>query len=90
MNKEYRAPGFVELVFTLSAGALETFSRGGKKEEKEKKKINLNVARFSIDLLDLLKEKTKGNLSEEESKFLKEMLHQLRMKYVEIKREEGG
>ena len=44
---------------------------------------NLEQAQFSIDLLDMLKEKTKGNLNEDESKFLDNTLAQLKLNYVD-------
>lgn len=48
------------------------------KEEK-----NLELAKRSIDLLGLLKKRTKGNLKPEEEKFLDACLHQLRTAYME-------
>ncbi len=45
-----------------------------------------DMARFNIDLLGVLEEKTKGNLSEEESKILTSTLYELRLQYVEISR----
>lgn len=41
------------------------------------------LARHMIDLLAVLEEKTKGNLDEEESKMLTEILSQLRMLYIQ-------
>lgn len=43
-------------------------------------------ARHYIDLLDVLEEKTKGNLSEDESKELTSVLHELRARFVQIVR----
>lgn len=43
---------------------------------------DLRHASLVIDTLDMLKEKTSGNLTEEESKTMEEVLHQLRMGYV--------
>jgi hypothetical protein len=43
---------------------------------------NLTLAKRNIDLLDLLKDKTKGNLNAEEEKFLEEALSQLKMAYL--------
>ena len=43
---------------------------------------NLELARRLIDLLDLLKAKTKGNLQPEEQSFLEACLSQLKMAYV--------
>ncbi|MBX3381576.1 MAG: DUF1844 domain-containing protein [Phycisphaeraceae bacterium] len=41
-------------------------------------------AKLHIDMLSALEEKTKGNLSESESKLLGRALHELRMEYVEV------
>ncbi len=43
---------------------------------------NLEYAKLSIDTLDMLAEKTKGNLSEYEQKFLTEVLKDLKLNYV--------
>ena len=47
------------------------------------KELNLLQAKYTIDLLQILQEKTKGNLAEEEEKFLEAILYDLRMRYVE-------
>jgi len=44
---------------------------------------NLDLARLHIDLLEVLRDKTQGNLSSEESTFLDSLLYQLRLRYVE-------
>lgn len=49
----------------------------------EKKEVNIKQARFLIDTLDMIKQKTEGNLTEEESKVLDTMLYELKMKYVQ-------
>jgi hypothetical protein len=41
-------------------------------------------ARFAIDMLDMIAEKTKGNLDPEEERGLQDVLHQLRMAFVAI------
>ena len=45
---------------------------------------DLNVARFNIDMLRLLKEKTKGNLSVEEQQFFDSLLNDLQLKFVYV------
>ena len=40
------------------------------------------MAKQTIDILVMLEEKTKGNLSEEESSMLVDVVHQLRMLFV--------
>jgi hypothetical protein len=47
-------------------------------------KTDLANARYSIDLLGVLQEKTKGNLTEEEEAYLRSSLYELRMAYVEV------
>ncbi|MCM8800797.1 MAG: DUF1844 domain-containing protein [Candidatus Omnitrophica bacterium] len=44
---------------------------------------NLIQAKFIIDTLDMLKEKTKGNLTKEETELLDNLLYELRMQYIE-------
>jgi uncharacterized protein YjaG (DUF416 family) len=44
---------------------------------------NLEYAKISIDTLDMLVQKTKGNLSEHEQKFLIETTNQLKIIYLE-------
>lgn len=50
---------------------------------------NLELARLYIDLLELLQQKSQGNLTDQESTFMQDLLYQLRMRYVE-KTSEGG
>jgi hypothetical protein len=47
--------------------------------------INKQYAKHYIDTLDMLSEKTKGNLNDDESKMLSEALHALRMMYVNVR-----
>ncbi len=44
--------------------------------------LNLPQARYLIDLLGVLENKTKGNLSMDEAQMLKDTLYQLRMRYL--------
>ena len=43
---------------------------------------NLGLAKRNIDLLDLLKDRTKGNLEPEEQQFLDGVLDQLKLAYL--------
>jgi hypothetical protein len=47
--------------------------------------INKAFAKYFIDTVELLGEKTKGNLSGEESKMISEALHAMRMAFVSVK-----
>jgi hypothetical protein len=53
-------------------------------EKDEKTEPNLALARHSIDLLAVLQDKTKGNLSSEEQRLLENGLTELRFRYVQV------
>jgi Domain of unknown function (DUF1844) len=70
--------------FVLSLGSSALINLGeapdpvtGKTEDPD-----LMLAQESIDLLALLEEKTKGNLTPDESRFLQTMLYDLRMRFI--------
>ena len=73
--------GLVSLLVTQTLFALGAI---GSEDEKEKRPPELDLARYNIDLLGMLEEKTKGNLSAEEAELLKNALHQMRMTFVEL------
>ena len=50
-----------------------------------KTQTDKNVARFNIDLLVTLKEKTKNNLTAEENDLLNHILQDLQMKFIQMK-----
>jgi len=55
----------------------------------KKKEVNLDQAKQTIDILSMLKGKTEGNLTDEESKILDNLLYELRMKYIDKVKGEG-
>jgi hypothetical protein len=50
---------------------------------EKKPQVNLDAARQIIDILEMLKDKTRGNLDQQETQYLEHMLFDLRMRYVE-------
>lgn len=52
----------------------------------KQKELDLSQAKYLIDTLDMLKQKTKGNLSKEEEEGLEEVIYHLRIKYVSLKK----
>lgn len=66
-----------QALFALGLVAVE-------EKQEEKREPDLALAKYNIDMLETLEEKTKGNLTEEEEKILENMLGQVRMAYVEI------
>ena len=47
-----------------------------------KKEVNLPAVQQTIDMLIMLREKTKGNLKEDEKKLLEQLVYELQVKYV--------
>jgi hypothetical protein len=73
---------FAQLVLSFQAAAYQQMGKvvnplSGKVER------NLEMARHSIDMLAMIQDKTKGNLSESELGFISHVLTELRMNYVE-------
>ncbi len=52
--------------------------------EEEKPEPNLPLARHSIDMLAMLQEKTRGNLSVDEQRLLENGITELRFRYVQV------
>ncbi|MBB5345541.1 DUF1844 domain-containing protein [Tunturibacter empetritectus] len=57
---------------------------GGTTQEGQQPQVDILGARQSIDMLAVLEEKTKGNLSPEESRLLESALFELRMAFLEV------
>ncbi|MDP8253096.1 MAG: DUF1844 domain-containing protein [Candidatus Kaelpia aquatica] len=55
----------------------------------KQKEVNPKQVRYIIDTLDMLKEKTEGNLKDDEQKMINELSSYLKMVYVEIQSEIG-
>ncbi|MEM1109585.1 MAG: DUF1844 domain-containing protein [Planctomycetota bacterium] len=52
--------------------------------------VHLDLARYQIDLLTVLEEKTKGNLTDDEAKMLSGALYELRSRYVQVANAQRG
>ena len=72
----------VSMIVTQTLFALGLIKMEG--ESDEGGAINLELARFNIEMLDSLVEKTKGNLTNDEKLMLENSLNELRMAYVKI------
>lgn len=80
--EEPGAADFVTLVQTLAAQALVYL--GGMASAAGEAMIDLETAKQQIDLMAVLEEKTKGNLSAEEQAALDVALYETRMRYVGV------
>ncbi len=72
---------FATFVFSLSSSALLHFGEVADPSTGVMNK-NLPMAKHTIDILGLLEEKTRGNLTDDESQLLKNILYDLRMRFV--------
>ena len=73
---------FATFVLSLSHSALMHLGEAPNPETGGVEK-NLPLARQTIDLIAMLEEKTKGNLSGDEERLIGQILFDLRMRYVE-------
>ncbi len=73
---------FAALISMLVTQALFSLGMVQMEGQDEKKEPDLALAKYNIDMLETLQEKTKGNLSKEEEKVLENTLGQVRMAYV--------
>jgi hypothetical protein len=74
---------FGAFVISLGTSALYHMGMVPDPETGEPVEPNLPVARQTIDTVEMLQEKTQGNLTDEESKLVKNLLTELRMRFVE-------
>jgi hypothetical protein len=74
---------FATFVLSLSHSALMYL---GEAPHPESQKVdrNLPMAKQTIDLIGMLEEKTRGNLTGEEERLIEQVLYDLRMRYVEL------
>ena len=85
-EKSRRGPlpegNFAALVSMLVTQAF--FALGLLEVEGQKKEPDLQMAKYNIDMLETLEQKTKGNLTKEEKEVLENTLNQVRMAYVKV------
>ncbi len=74
--------------FAISLGTSALYHMGvvDVPEQGEPPQKNLTLARQTIDTLEMLEEKTRGNLDAQEAKLMESLLYELRMRFVEIEK----
>ncbi len=80
----FRKPNFVLLVSSLSMQAMIAMGKI-KSPLSEKKEKNLEQARFLIETLPILQEKTQDNLTDQERVFLEDSIYHLRENYLKTR-----
>ena len=78
---------FIGLVQSFASSA---WIQLGKKENPMtgKTEVNLREAQFTIDMLEMIAKKTRGNLSEQEEKLINSSLSDLKRSFVELSKQE--
>lgn len=77
---------FNALVLSLGSSVLIHLGLAPEPAADQPGPADLGLAQQSIDLLALLQQKTRGNLTEDEARFLEQILYDLRLRYVEVAR----
>ena len=82
---------FTSFVLSLASTAAIHFGDLPDPVSGEPGEVNLAGAVQMIEILSLLEQKTKGNLTAEERQFLEQVLYELRLRFVEARdRADGG
>lgn len=70
--------------YLISSFEMAAMQQMGKIKNPLSDKIekDLDQAQFSIELLDMLRDKTKGNLSEDEDRYIEHLLGQLKLNFI--------
>ncbi len=71
------------LILSIAATALHHLGRP-LTGANTKTEVNLPLARHAIDTLEMLKAKTEGNRSQDETELINDLLYQLRLAYLQV------
>ena len=87
---ELPKPDFSGFLISLGSSAFVHLGLIPDPESGQTREPNLAVARQTIDMIELLDEKTRGNLTPDETTLLRNLLADLRMRFVSAKRGAKG
>ena len=76
---------FSTLVISLGSSAIMAMGLAPDPQTQKAEK-DLKMAQFNIDLLVVLRNKTKGNLNDEETRLVDYVIHDLQLKFVEAEK----
>ena len=83
-------PDFAGFLISLGSSAFVHMGLVPDPESGQTRTPNLAIARQTIDMLELLEEKTRGNLTDDETTLLRNLLTDLRMRFVTAARGKNG
>ena len=87
-TEEQSRISFGSFIISLASTAALHFGDIPDPQTGERHEPDLVAAHQMIDLISLLQEKTKGNLSPDEAKLVHDLLYELRMRYVQAQQGE--
>ncbi len=90
MKEHETTLNFSALIASISSTALASMGQIDADKVYESVPRDLDLAKHNIDLLLMLREKTKGNLSQEEQALLKNCIYDTQMRYLEEVKKQGG
>jgi len=85
-GRDLPAIDFSTFILSISTTALYQMGLVADPETGEKTAPDRLLARQTIDTLEMLHVKTRGNLEPEEAKLFESLLYELRMRFVELER----
>ena len=84
-NQKLPPPSFALIVASFAAQASVALGQMPN-PMTNKQEVNLELAKHAIDTLAILEQKTKGNLTADETAMLEGVLHQMRIAYLEAQK----
>jgi len=81
MNKNDQL--FIQLLYLFQASGMQALGKI-KNPISNKIEINIEQAKQSIEMLEMIKDKTKNNLSDNESRMMEAALSELRLNFVDV------
>ena len=87
-NPDAQGVTFAGFILSLATTAAVHFGDIADPSTGERTQPNLVAAAQMIELIALLQDKTKGNLSEDEARLVEDLLYELRMRFVQAQQGE--
>lgn len=82
IDPDWRKVDFSTFILSLGTSVMMHLGQGPS-EDDNRPEVNLPLARHVIDIIAMLKEKTQGNLDEDEVRLVETVLFDLRLKFVD-------
>ncbi len=86
---QYKRELFIKMLLMFRAGTMQQLGIIDNPVSGQKE-IKLDIARETIDMIDMLAEKTEGNLIEQEKDLLDNLMTELHLLYVKIEEHKKG